>query len=176
MVPLFVLIECFFFSLVSYSLLPSSSSEWFCSFSHFVWLLSSHCAFPGVGDMCHSLWQGDWITGKQAQDPPGSLHTVVSSVEWSSLKWRGPRWFTVRKTTCFTKTSLVCVTALPGSGSSSWCLFLLGLGFTRSFVLGVSSVLFYAFVHRAFIFDGSLLFSNWKGYFFVWDASFQGLC
>ena len=25
-------------------------------------------------------------------------------MEWSSLKGRGPRWFTVRKTTCFTKT------------------------------------------------------------------------
>ena len=45
----------------------------------------------------HSLWE----TGrKQAQDPPGSLHTHVSSVEWSSLKGRGPRWFTVRKTAC----------------------------------------------------------------------------
>ena len=40
---------------------------------------------------------------KQAQDPPGSLHTIVSSVEWSSLKGRGPWWFTVRKTTCFTE-------------------------------------------------------------------------
>ena len=35
---------------------------------------------------------------KQAQDPPGSLHANISSVEWSSLKGRGPRWFTVRKT------------------------------------------------------------------------------
>ena len=39
-------------------------------------------------------------------------------------------------------------------------LFLLGLGFTRSSVLGVSSVSFHAFVHRAVVFDGSLLFSN----------------
>jgi len=46
--------ECFF-SLVSHFLLLSSSSELFCPFSHFVWLLSSHCAFPGVGDMHHSL-------------------------------------------------------------------------------------------------------------------------
>ena len=51
-------------------------------------------------------WNHSYLeTGrKQAQDPPGSLHTIVSSVEWSSLKGRGPWWFTVRKTTCFTKT------------------------------------------------------------------------
>ena len=44
-----------FFSLVSPFLLPSSCSEWFCSCPHFLWRLSSHCAFPGVGNMCHSL-------------------------------------------------------------------------------------------------------------------------
>ena len=48
-------------------------------------------------------WLHLWTGGKQAQDPPGSLHTIVSPVEWSSLKGRGPRWFTVRKTTGFTK-------------------------------------------------------------------------
>ena len=51
---------------------------------------------------------------KHAQDPPGSLHTILSSVEWSSLKGRGPRWFTIRKVTCFTKTPhtyiYVCIT------------------------------------------------------------------
>ena len=46
---------------------------------------------------------------KQAQDPLGSLHTRISPVEWSSLKGRGPRWFTVRKTTCFHKdTTYLC--------------------------------------------------------------------
>ena len=69
---------------------------------------------------CHTiisvlLFQAGWIhsysaTGrKQAHDPPGSLHTIVSSVEWSSLKGRGPRWFTVRKTICFTRTSHTCL-------------------------------------------------------------------
>ena len=90
--------------------------------------------------------------GKQAQDPPGSLHTVVSPVEWSSLKGRSPRWFTVRKTTCFTKMplvtisghvisltlllSLLCSSLLP----SSWCFLAL---------------------HRVPV------SSNW---FFVWDS------
>ena len=39
----------------------------------------------------------------------GSLHTIVSLVEWSSLKGRILLWFTVRKTTCFTKMPLVTI-------------------------------------------------------------------
>ena len=50
-------------------------------------------------------------------------------------------------------------------------LFLLGLGFTPSSVVGVFSVLFYAFVHRAVVFDGSHL----EGQLFLLDASFQAL-
>ena len=63
-----------------------------------------------------------WETGrKQAQDPPGSLHTHVSSVGWSSLKGRGPRWYTVRKTTCSTQTPHMCVTQpLGGWIQSKW--------------------------------------------------------
>ena len=54
------------------------------------------------------------LTGrKQAQDPPGSLHTIVSSVEWSSLKGRGPRWFTVRKMTCFKRMPHTCMSVSP---------------------------------------------------------------
>ena len=45
-------------------------------------------------------WLHLWTDGKQAQDPPEPLDTIVSSVEGSSLKGRCPRWFTVRKTTC----------------------------------------------------------------------------
>ena len=67
--------------------------------------------FPGVGDMC----QGDFTRNcKQALcrlNALGNAHTIVSPMEWSSLKGRG---------TYFTKTPHVCVTALP-SGS----LFLL---------------------------------------------------
>ena len=55
---------------------------------------------------------------KQAQDPPGSLHTIVSSVEWSSLKGRGLWWFTKkndllkkRKKKKERTTHYVCVTA-----------------------------------------------------------------
>ena len=29
---------------------------------------------------------------KQAQDPPGSLHSIVSPVEWSSLNGSSPQW------------------------------------------------------------------------------------
>ena len=60
MVALFVLSASFLVSasfsvlIVLYLLLPSSYYEWFC-FTHFVWLISFDCAFPGVGDMCHSL-------------------------------------------------------------------------------------------------------------------------
>ena len=51
-----------------------------------------------VSDTWQRLWRDDFThNGKQAQDPSGSLHAYVSSVEWSSLKGRGPRWFTVRK-------------------------------------------------------------------------------
>ena len=39
---------------------------------------------------------------------PGSLHTIVSLVEWNSFKGRSPQWFTVRKTTSFTKMPLKC--------------------------------------------------------------------
>ena len=52
-------------------------------------------------------------------------------------------------------------------------LFLLGLGFAPSSVLGVSLVLFYAFVHRTVVFDGSFLFSNWRGCFFCWMPLFR---
>ena len=50
-----------------------------------------------------------------------------------------------------------------------------------SSVLGVSSVLFSAFVHRAFVFDGSLLFSTWRVFLFLFfvgcffSGSFLGL-
>ena len=47
----FIYTACFFFSRVLRFLLPTSSSELFCSFSHFAWLISSDCAFPGVGNM-----------------------------------------------------------------------------------------------------------------------------
>ena len=52
----------------------------------------------------HWLWQGDFTPNrKQAQDPPGSPHTIVSLVEWCSL-----RWFAVRKTMWLTKCDLTC--------------------------------------------------------------------
>ena len=61
--------------------------------------LRMHAINSCVGDTWQRLWRDDFThNGKQAQDPPGSLHTNVSSVEWSSLKGSGPRWFTVRKT------------------------------------------------------------------------------
>ena len=53
-------------------------------------------------------WLHLWTGGKQAQDPPGSLHTIVSPVEWSSLKGRSPRWFTVRKTDLLYKDATCC--------------------------------------------------------------------
>ena len=47
---------------------------------------------------------------KRLKIPYGhSVHTLMSSAEWMSLKGRGPRWFTVRKTTCFLKTPRVRV-------------------------------------------------------------------
>ena len=57
-------------------------------------------------------------------------------------------------------------------------LFLLGLGFVPSSVLGVSSILFSVFVHRAVVFDGSFLLRTWKGCYFscmLLSGSFLGL-
>ena len=52
-------------------------------------------------------------------------------------------------------------------------LFLLGLGFAPLSVVGFSSVLFYAFVHQAVVFVGSLLFSTWRGCCFCWMLLFR---
>ena len=62
----------------------------------------SQCCFRAQVT-CHSLWQGDFPRNrkqvvKQAQVPPGSVHTIVSPLEWiNSLKGWGLRWFTVKK-------------------------------------------------------------------------------
>ena len=74
----------------------SSSSSFSSSSSSFFVFFLSQSAYRGVCHICQCLWQDDFRHnreqgGKQAQDPPGSLHTVVSSVELSSLKGRGPR-------------------------------------------------------------------------------------
>ena len=60
-------------------------------FSHFVWLISSDCAFPGVGDMCFSVWQVDWVTGKQVVNRlkiPQCLSTLLFH-HWSEVPSRG---------------------------------------------------------------------------------------
>ena len=55
MVPLFVLSASFsvvlLFQSGFMSCATSSSCEWFCSISHFIWLFSSDCVFWGVSDM-----------------------------------------------------------------------------------------------------------------------------
>ena len=97
--------------LIFSGLFRGSSTRLFCFivllFLHSIGLLSLprvHVINYNVGHVWHRLWQSDFTHNhKQAQDPPGSLHAIVSPVEWSSLKGRGPRWFTVRKTIWFTK-------------------------------------------------------------------------
>ena len=65
--------------------------------------------------LCHSLWQAEFTCHRKKvvnrlKIPQGLSTFLFSPVEWSSLTGRGPRWFTVRKTTCFTKIWLhVCV-------------------------------------------------------------------
>ena len=59
---------------------------------------------------------------KQAQDPPGSLHTIVSLVEWSAPKGRSPQWFTIRKMTCFTNMLHTYMSVSP-TASSVKCEF-----------------------------------------------------
>ena len=85
-------------SSVEWSSLKGRGPRWF--------TVRKPTCFSNATCLCHSLWRSDFTVcnREQAQDPLGSLHIVVSSVEWSSLKGRGPRWFTVRTTTCFTKT------------------------------------------------------------------------
>ena len=80
-----VLFEVFFFR-------PSSSSEWFCSFQHFVWFLSSHRALPSVGNLCHSLWQDDFTRNlKQVINRfkiPQGLSPTLLFRRWSELPSR----------------------------------------------------------------------------------------
>ena len=99
-------------------------------FSHSSWTLmdchvrgptyiyTSICKSLAVCEWCHvSVLQSRtrWIhslsaaSHTQAQDPTGSLHAIVSSVEWSFRKGKSPRWCTVRKTTCCTNTPRSCL-------------------------------------------------------------------
>ena len=81
---------------------PVSDYERTCTFRGCRWHVQTYMSvLPTTSESVSSLVIGNGR--KQAQDPPGSLHTIVSSVEWSSLKGRSPWWFTVRKTTCFTE-------------------------------------------------------------------------
>ncbi len=54
--------------------------------------LSSHSAFPDVGDMCHSLWQGDFAQNcKQVVNRlkiPQGLSTLLFH-RWSEVPSRG---------------------------------------------------------------------------------------
>ena len=98
-------------------------SWWFCLAFHrapfycecFLSGLFHTLFYPSPRSSCDfglfSVWLHLWIGGKQAQDPPWSLHTILSPVEWSSLKGRSPQWFTVRKTTGFTKMPLVTISS-----------------------------------------------------------------
>ena len=69
--------------------------------------------------LCHSFWKGEfthnWKQVVNRLKIPQGLSTLdpLSSVEWSSLKGRGPWWFTVRKTTCFTKTPHTYMSVSP---------------------------------------------------------------
>ena len=122
-------------------------------------LLSSQCTSRGIGHgMCHKLWQADFTRNrKQAQNPPGSLHTTVSPVEWSSLKGRGPQWFTVRKTTCFTKKPLVTA-----------CGHVISLGYCFLFS-GLFSILL---LYVSFVLLSLMAFSL----AFLYQVLFHGLC
>ena len=87
---------CFFFAILFYSFFYPA--EWFRSFYHlfwlilFFWLCSSHSTFPGVGDTCHSLWQGDFTRNrKQVVNRlkiPQGLSTLLFH-RWSEVPSRG---------------------------------------------------------------------------------------
>ena len=107
-------------------------------------------------------------------------------MEWSSLKGRGPRWFTVRKTTCFTK--MPPVTAAGHVISLTVLLsFLLCLAFCYCSFLSLFSLLWlflwpsitkFFFIVELFFFKGSflpwlLLFMAFSLAPFTLKASFQ---
>ena len=114
-------------------------------------------------------WLHLWTGGKQAQDPPGSLHTIVSPVEWSSLKGRSPRWFTVRKTTCFTKMPLVTISGhVITAFYSLYFLALLYCIFLYIFFLLWLFLWFFKFFYQV-LFHGCSFF---KGTFLPWVLLF----
>ena len=106
-VSVFVLLSispCSFFCL----LLFGCCCECFCSTFHEAPLILNAffwCVFFSYTFLCPALLVVlSWL----AFPSVSLLFPIVSPVEWSSLKGRGPRWFTVWKTTCFTKMPLVC--------------------------------------------------------------------
>ena len=58
----------------------------------------------------HSLWHGDCRkqVANRLKIPQGLSTLLFRRWRWSSLKGRGPRWFTVMRTSCFTKTHTLC--------------------------------------------------------------------
>ena len=104
--------ECFLWCVFSYTFLyPALFLVLFrLAFPNVSLLLVSFLGVVYMSQPVAGWFHTQMLTGgKQAQDPPGSLHSIVSPVEWSSFKGTGPRRFTVWKTTCFTKMPLVCV-------------------------------------------------------------------
>ena len=102
--------------------------------------------------------------GKQAQDSPGFLHTVVSPVDWSSLKGRILWWFTIRKTTCFTKMPLVTITDVTAFS------FLFFLALHYCFFLSMFYLL-WSFFFEVFFHGCDVLF---QGHLSSLTAAFSG--
>ena len=157
----------------------------FCRFTFslalIVWSFLLIDPFGDVGQVCHSLWQGDF-NRKQVVNRlkiPQCLSTLLFR-RWSSLKGRSPRWFTVRNTTCFTKRTpnpqpcgcVILVTGLILSPPSVFRVFL-----RPSIKLFFSAVrLFWAFQSSFLVFvcgivypvgNISLTFSYFQGRLFL---------
>ena len=110
--------------------------------------------------LCRSPWQGGF-TRKQTHDVPGSLHAIVSPVEWSSLNGTGPQWLTVRMTAgvCWVRCQMSVLFGLwisvknypPPANLSTWQRFSTTISFKClyfcwSFVLVLLLLLFLLFV------------------------------
>ena len=72
----------------SYGYFYPALSAWFCSLWQFVWLLPSRGAFPGVGHMCHSLWQSDFSRNRKRFRIPQGLSKLLFH-RWSEVPSRG---------------------------------------------------------------------------------------
>ena len=123
-----------------------------------------------------------WTGGKQAQYPPGPLDTIVLLVEGSSLKGRSPCWFTVRKTTCFTKMPLVnfwpCdftdVTALSSQFflALHYCFFFYTFFLLWLLICPPPPPLFFKFFFNEVLFHGCVVL--FQGHLSPLTAAFSG--